>query len=318
LYVGLKMHGVVVIDKPPGRTSHDVVARVRRKLGGVRAGHTGTLDPLATGVLPVCLGEATKLVPFLAGAVKDYQATMLLGVRTDTLDISGLVLERKEPDVDDEIVRETLKGFVGRISQTPPRYSAVKVRGQALYKWARKGIEVTAPPRQVEIYSLIVEEVFLPYVRLRLSCSGGTYVRSLCADAGDLLGCGACLAGLRRTRSGAFNEVMALSLGQEEGRDERERLCAAIIPTAAALPELPEVEVGESWQQKIRDGVQPRAEMVNNRDDIPFLAPGDMVKLIDKKGGLAAIAKMLYGSGDFPGLPGSAPVMSLVRVFNEN
>jgi len=105
---------------------------------------------------------------------------------------------------------------------------------------------------------------------------------------------------------------------QEEGRDERERLCAAIIPTAAALPELPEVEVGESWQQKIRDGVQPRAEMVNNRDDIPFLAPGDMVKLIDKKGGLAAIAKMLCGSGDFPGLPGSAPVMSLVRVFNEN
>ncbi len=312
------MHGVVVIDKPPGLTSHDVVVAVRRLLNGARAGHTGTLDPLATGVLPVCIGEATKLVPFLTGTVKEYQATMLLGVRTDTLDIEGRVLDRQPLSIAGDAVREVLGRFIGRIEQTPPRYSAVKVRGQAMYKWARKGIEVEAPPRQVEVFSLSVDEISLPYVQFRLSCSGGTYVRSLCADAGEILGCGACLAGLRRTRSGAFSETAALVLGKEDGLEELERLRARIIPLAAALPELPAVAVSDSWRQRVRDGVQPRVEMVNDRDDIPFLAPGDMVKLIDGKGDLAAIARMMCGSGDFSVLPGNAPVMSLVRVFHEN
>jgi len=312
------MNGVVVIDKPPGRTSHDVVVAVRRILNGVRAGHAGTLDPLATGVLPVCIGEATKLVPFFVGAVKEYRVTMLLGVRTDTLDIEGQVVDRRQPAVAGEAVQEILGRFVGRIEQIPPRYSAVKVRGQALYKWARKGIDVSAPPRQVDIFSLTVEEVALPYVKFHLSCSGGTYVRSLCADAGELFGCGACLAGLRRTRSGIFSEAAALVLGQGHGQEEGERIRAGIIPLAAALPELPTIELSEFWRQKIRDGVQPRVEMVNNRDDIPFLAPGDMVKLTAKGGRLAAIARLLCGSGDIPGLPGNAPVMRLVRVFNEN
>jgi len=228
------------------------------------------------------------------------------------------VLDRRPLSIAGDAVREVLGRFVGRIEQTPPRYSAVKVRGQAMYKWARKGIEVEAPPRQVEVFSLSVDEISLPYVQFRLSCSGGTYVRSLCADAGEILGCGACLAGLRRTRSGAFSETAALALGKEDGPEERERLRAGIIPLAAALPELPAVAVNDSWRQRVRDGVQPRVEMVNDRDDIPFLAPGDMVKLIDGKGDLAAIARMMCGSGDFRVLAENAPVMSLVRVFHEN
>ena len=314
----MMMHGVVVIDKPAGRTSHDVVQAVRKILGGVRAGHTGTLDPLATGVLPVCVGEATKLVPFLIGAAKEYRVSMLLGVRTDTLDIEGRVVERRPPEVAVDAVHAVLKRFVGRSEQVPPRYSAVKVRGQALYKWARRGIEVEAPPRPVEIYALDVEEVSLPYVRFRLTCSAGTYVRSLCGDAGDLLGCGACVAELRRTRSGAFSEAAAVEMGPADRMEERERLYELLIPLAAALPDLPAITLPEAWRRRIRDGWQPGAEMVNNRDDIPFLAPGDMVKLTGRDGKLTAIARMQYGSPDLPGLPEDVPVMKLLRVFNEN
>ncbi|MEI7639430.1 MAG: tRNA pseudouridine(55) synthase TruB, partial [Syntrophus sp. (in: bacteria)] len=177
MQIGLEMNGVVVIDKTPGMTSHDVVLDVRRVSGVKKAGHTGTLDPLATGVLPVCIGEATKLVPFLVSATKDYRVSMLLGVRTDTLDIEGAVLEEKKPQVTDQSIEDALRGFLGRIEQIPPRYSAIKVRGKALYKWARQGIVVDPPPRMVEIYRLTVEEVSLPYVTFSMSCSGGTYVR---------------------------------------------------------------------------------------------------------------------------------------------
>jgi tRNA pseudouridine55 synthase len=312
------MNGAVVIDKPRGITSHDAVLNVRKVAGVKKAGHTGTLDPLATGVLPVCVGEATKLVPFLMSVSKDYQVTMLLGVRTDTLDVEGAVLEEKEPQVADRNIIDALRGFVGRSEQIPPRYSAVKVRGKALYKWARQGVDVDPPPRMVEIYDLTVEQISLPFVKFRISCSGGTYVRSLCADVGDLLGCGACVAGLRRTRSGMFSEAAAIVLDGNDREGNNERVRAGLIPMAELLPGMKAIAPEEPWLKRIRDGVHPRAEMVNRRDDIPFLDSGDMVKLTGNKGELVAIAELLCGSRELTGLQNDVPVMRLLRVFKEN
>lgn len=316
--VGLEMNGVVVIDKLPGMTSHDVVLDVRKVSGVKKAGHTGTLDPLATGVLPVCVGEATKLVPFLVSVTKDYRVSMLLGVRTDTLDIEGTVLEEKEPQVSDGIVMDALRGFLGRREQIPPNYSAVKVRGKALYKWARQGVVVEPPPRMVEIYDLTVEEISMPYVTFRMSCSGGTYVRSLCADVGDLLGCGACVAGLRRTRSGIFSEAAAIVLDREDRQGNDERVRGGLIPMAELLPEMKSIIPEGPWVKRIKDGIHPRAEMVNRRDDIPFLDSGDMVKLTGSNGELVAIAELLYRSRELAGLQNDVPVMRLLRVFKEN
>ena len=156
------MNGVIVIDKPSGPTSRDVVEEVRRALGIRKAGHTGTLDPLATGVLPVCVNEATKLVQFLALDNKEYRATLRLGVRTDTFDTDGRLLTREEPCVSREQVEAVLSGLKGRREQFPPRYSAVKVRGKALYDWARRGIDVEAPAREVEIYDIRIEGFVSP------------------------------------------------------------------------------------------------------------------------------------------------------------
>ena len=318
MHIGLEMNGVVVIDKRPGMTSHDVVLGVRKVAGVKKAGHTGTLDPLATGVLPVCIGEATKLVPFLVSVTKDYLVSMLLGVRTDTLDIEGEVLEEKEPQVTDQSVENALQGFLGRSEQIPPRYSAVKVQGRALYKWARKGIIVDPPPRMVEISHLTVEEISLPYVTFRMSCSGGTYVRSLCADVGDLLGCGACVAGLRRTRSGIFSEAAAIVMDQKDRQGNDDRVRASLIPMAELLPDMRTIVPDDPWMKRIKVGVHPRAEMVNRRDDIPFLDSGDMVKLTGSDGELVAIAELLCGSRELAGLQNDVPVMRLLRVFNEN
>src|SRR5512136_1078459 len=158
------MNGVVIVDKPAGITSHDAVDRVRKILGVKKAGHTGTLDPMATGVLAVCVGEATKIASFLSGDDKVYEATMRLGVRTDTQDITGQVVTEQEPRVTEADVMAVLADFSGTITQVPPQYSAVKVRGKALYKWARKGIRVEPPSREVEIREILLQGIELPGV----------------------------------------------------------------------------------------------------------------------------------------------------------
>ena len=217
------MKGVVIVDKPAGITSHDAVDRVRKLLGERKAGHTGTLDPMATGVLAVCVGEATKIASFLTGDDKVYEATMRLGVRTDTLDMTGQVLTEQEPRATDADVKAVLAAFAGTITQVPPQYSAVKVRGKALYKWARKGIRVEPPAREVEIREILLQGIELPRVRFTVTCSKGTYIRTLCADMGDRLGCGAALEQLRRTRSGIFRLQDAVRLdGDERRRDPGE------------------------------------------------------------------------------------------------
>ncbi|MBN1612898.1 MAG: tRNA pseudouridine(55) synthase TruB [Deltaproteobacteria bacterium] len=309
------MNGVLVVDKPAGRTSFAVVSEVKKRTGARKAGHTGTLDPLATGVLPVCLNEATKLASFLALDSKDYRATMLLGVRTDTEDIDGSVLSRVDPDVSDADIHGTLGRFLGRYEQKPPRYSALKHQGRPLYKWARKGIVIDPPPRTVEIQNLEVESVSLPYVTFHISCSKGTYIRSLCAEAGDRLGCGACLAALRRMRSGAFTEASALAIGADGGWPERDEILRHIIPMADALPGVPAISVDANLAVKLRDGYQPVAAVLRGYP-IPFLAAGDMVSFVDGGRRLVAAARMLYSTERMETLEGGRQAVKILRVFN--
>ena len=304
------MNGVVVIDKPPGKTSHDVVKDVKKVLGVKKAGHTGTLDPLATGVLPVCVNEATKLVPFFSVDTKEYRVTMLLGVKTDTLDTEGSVISTCEPPlISLSEIERTLHRFVGEIEQIPPRYSAVKFRGKSLYKWARKGILVDPHPRMVEIFNIDVLEVAMPYVTFMVSCSKGTYIRSLCSDVGDILGCGACVAGLRRIRSGTFFEGTAVSI---EGLDANH-----VIPMVDALPDFPVIKVDHAFAERLREGYQPEVkELISCH--IPFVSAGDVVKLIDERRCLVAIAKMLYASDQFAALDVKKQAMKISRVFHRD
>jgi tRNA pseudouridine55 synthase len=310
------MNGIIVIDKPSGCTSRDVVEEVRRALGVKKAGHTGTLDPLATGVLPVCLGEATKLVQFLALDDKEYRATLLLGVRTDTLDTEGCVVTRQEPRVSREQVEAELLRLAGRRVQMPPLYSAVKFKGRPLYDWTRRGIAVEQTPREVEIYAVRVEAVRLPEVSFTVACSKGTYIRSLCAEVGEALGCGGCMSALRRTRSGFFSLEMALAIGSLPGEEKAERLAAQLMPMADVLPGLAAIDVDEALAERLRNGYQPDGEMLA-RYHIPFLAAGDVVKFTLRGRHLVAVARMFCASGELAAGDGKRQAVRILRVFDD-
>ena len=206
------MNGIVIVDKPEGWTSQDVTARLRRVFGTRRIGHGGTLDPMATGVLPVFVGRATRGVEFFEHAEKTYEATLRLGVSTDTEDITGTVLERQHVDVSREEFLAVLPRFRGKIMQVPPMYSALKVNGQKLCDLARKGQEVERKPREIEILELDCLDFVSETARLRVRCSKGTYIRTLCKDIGQALGCGGCMETLRRTQAGAYSIDEAVPL----------------------------------------------------------------------------------------------------------
>jgi tRNA pseudouridine55 synthase len=309
------MNGIIIIDKPPGKTSHYVAREVQKLLDVKKAGHTGTLDPMATGVLPVCLDEATKLVQFLASNDKDYKATMLLGVRTDTFDIEGKIIKRCEPNVDIDTIERAFKNFIGRIQQVPPRYSGIKFQGKPLYKWARKGITIEPMPRVVEVYNIITEQVSLPYVTFRISCSKGTYIRSICSDIGEVLGCGACLAELRRTRSGIFPEEAAFILEDASGEEKRKLMENRIISMVDTLPSFPAIEIENTLAEKIREGYQPIVDIIKNYH-IPFFAAGDMIKFTSHNRQLIAIGRALYASDQINETNGKKQAMKVLRVFN--
>ncbi|MCA9403141.1 MAG: tRNA pseudouridine(55) synthase TruB [Candidatus Omnitrophica bacterium] len=205
--------GILVIDKPDGVTSHDVVARVRKRFKMKKVGHAGTLDPLATGVLVVLLGKATKLSNKFTAFDKAYRATMVLGTKTTTADKQGEVIEQRPYDaVTPQQLAEVVGRFRGEIQQVPPMYSAVKHKGRKLYELARKGIEVEREPRSVTIHKLLVGEINLPEVKFYVECSKGTYIRQLAADIGDALGCGACISQIQRTKVGRFALEDAVTL----------------------------------------------------------------------------------------------------------
>lgn len=278
------MNGVVVIDKPGGLTSFDVVARVRRALGERRVGHTGTLDPMATGVLPVCVGEATKLVPFLMIGDKEYEAELRLGVTTDSYDATGTVTsETNAANVSRADVERALQGFVGTIQQRPPMHSAVRVGGQRLYKLAHQGIEVERQPRAVVVHAIELVACEAPLARIRVRCGKGTYIRSLAADVGAVLGVGAHLTALRRTRVGPFGPDRAVALDALSPE-------TPLVSPAQALADHATVPLDDAQVRDVRAG---KLRTINE-----LRAPegaGSHVRLLDAHGALVAVAEARAG-----------------------
>jgi tRNA pseudouridine55 synthase len=312
------MNGIVVVDKPAGKTSFDIVRDIRRVLNIKKVGHTGTLDPLATGVLPVCINEATKLVQFFSQDEKEYRVIMLLGIETDTLDIDGNIISRQEPDVTRGDVERVARSFIGTIEQKPPKYSAIKFKGKSLHKWMREGVDVDPPTRTVEVKALEIEEFELPYVTFSVLCSKGTYVRSLCSDMGTRLGCGACMSALRRKRSGHFLVKDAVSIDGLDDHQKRSMLKEKLVPLDNALPNVFPVMVDHTQEKKIRNGHQPGDDLFET-GDIASLTAGDLIKFVTDERRLIAIARIVDdGSTPVPPSDQECPVAKIVRVFNHD
>lgn len=237
-------NGILNINKPEGWTSQDVVAKLRGRLHIRRVGHTGTLDPMATGVLPVCFGKATRIIEYYDDDFKTYEAEMKLGMVTDTLDITGTVLETKPVDVSEEDVIQAIDSFRGWITQIPPKYSALKVNGKPLYKYAREGVEVEIKSRKIYVEDIQPVEVNLGENRIlfRVTCSKGTYIRTICDDIGKKLGCGGTMTALQRTQSGCFRVEDARTLPEIlEMTDEELERC--VIPMDETLVHLGRIEL---------------------------------------------------------------------------
>lgn len=253
-------NGVINVYKEPGYTSFDVVAKLRGILKQKKIGHTGTLDPDAEGVLVVCLGKATKLCDVLTDKDKSYEATLLLGKTTDTEDSSGKVLTESDVNVTEDEVQEVIRSFIGEYDQIPPMYSAIKVNGKKLYELAREGIEIERQPRRVVIYSIDILSIELPYVRMKVSCGKGTYIRSLCRDIGDKLGCGGIMDKLIRrsvnaTETGkVFMAEDALRLDEIENLTKMDEISEHILSIDSLFPLCNKYKVTESGHKKLMNG----------------------------------------------------------------
>lgn len=245
--------GVLLLDKPAGMTSNAALQAARRLHSAAKAGHTGTLDPMATGLLPVLFGEATKFSHMLLDADKTYRATLRLGVNTTTADAEGEVSREREVRCSEAQVHAACKRFLGQISQVPPMYSALKHQGKALYDYARQGVEIEREARQVSIHEIEVEEISLPSVQLRVRCSKGTYIRTLAEDIGELLGCGAHLVALRRLATGPLSLASAVSLESLQEIDEEARLARLSAPDTLLL-HLSELRLDGSAETRFSHG----------------------------------------------------------------
>lgn len=252
--------GVLVIDKPVGLTSHDVVQVIRKGTNIRRAGHTGTLDPRASGVLVVLVGPAVRLSEYVSASDKRYQAIIRLGATTDTFDEDGSVLTSSPVEISEEQFENALKQFIGEIEQVPPPYSAVKVNGKKAYEMAREGEEVELAPRIINVYNLELLEWAPPEAVIDVYCSSGTYVRSLANDLGKVLGCGAHLVGLRRTKSGRFTLRDAVPLRKLRDAFDQGNWYQYLIPAAEALSDWPAIELNSEQLDAIRHGNRIQSE----------------------------------------------------------
>ena len=262
-------NGILNVYKEAGFTSHDVVAKLRGILKQKKIGHTGTLDPDAVGVLPVCLGVGTKLCEFLTDKTKEYVAVLQLGVKTDTQDLSGRVLETHPVDVTEEQIREAATAFIGEIQQVPPMYSALKVDGRRLYELAREGKEVEIKARPVVIYEIEIQEINLPYVTMRVKCGKGTYIRTLCQDMGEKLGCLGAMKQLTRTRSGDFTIDQALTLSKIEQLRDAGEIGEHIVPVDQVFADYPAVRVLSQFRKMIDNGNSFTEQHCETREEIP-------------------------------------------------
>ena len=286
------LDGIINIKKEKGYTSHDVVARLRGILGQKKIGHTGTLDPDAVGVLPVCLGKATKLCDLLTDKEKTYQTVLLLGTETDTQDISGQVLRECAVTADPAKICACIQSFQGEIMQIPPMYSACKVQGKRLYELAREGIQVERKPRPVQIHHITIIDMASPRVFMEVTCSKGTYIRTLCHDIGQKLGCGGCMEELVRTRVGTFALDQALTLDQVETLQAKGRVEEALIPIDRVLERYPKITC-----------TGPEDKLLDNGNPLPVKNHGPAhpgwVRVCDSRGIFKGIYQQREGTGKY-------------------
>lgn len=252
----LNIDGVLLLDKPAGWSSNAALQKAKRLFNAAKAGHTGTLDPFASGLLPVCFGQATKFSSHALHGDKTYRAVLKFGVTTATGDIEGEMLETRPVDVSLDTIKQLLPAFTGAIRQIPPMYSALKHQGRPLYEYARAGIEIERKPREVTIFSLVAEKLEGDLLTIEVRCSGGTYIRTLAEDIGEALGCGAHLIALERTTSGALSLDAALSLNALEAMDEQQRLLALLDPDIL-VAHLPRLDVDTDTAQQLMHGKHP-------------------------------------------------------------
>ncbi|PKL51711.1 MAG: tRNA pseudouridine(55) synthase TruB [Nitrospira bacterium HGW-Nitrospira-1] len=273
------MHVIINLNKPSGITSRQAVTKVKRLLGAGKAGHAGTLDPQATGVLLICLNEATKVTRFLMDMDKQYKARIKLGERTDTCDAEGRVIESRDVSfLSEAVLIDTVRTFKGSIQQKPPMYSAVKIGGKALYKLARKGIEIDRPDRTVHIYDIKITSIDIPYFDVTISCSKGTYIRSICDDIGLKLGTGAHMTSLERTAVGGFHIKDSFSFDDLASNEKQ------FYSIDQALVKLPVIELDEADYCKAKHGMQIILKSFSSYN-------GEFVKLKDPAGNLFAVGR---------------------------
>jgi tRNA pseudouridine55 synthase len=273
--------GVLVVDKPVGLTSHDVVQIVRKGTNIRRAGHTGTLDPRASGVLVILIGPAVRLSEYVSASDKRYQAIVRLGTTTDTYDADGRVTSSTPVNISEEQFEDALKKFIGEIEQVPPPYSAVKVKGRKAYEMAREGEEVDLQPRKIQVYNLELLEWAPPEAVIDVYCSSGTYVRSLAHDLGISLGCGAYLVGLRRTKSGRFTLRDAVPLRKLRESFEAGNWYQHLIPAAEALSDWPSIELNVEQVDTVRHGHRVPAETEDKGMARGISQQGELVALLE-------------------------------------
>lgn len=288
------INGIIVVNKEQGFTSHDVVAVMRKILGTKKVGHTGTLDPQATGVLPICVGKGTKVSDMLTNSDKEYIAEVTLGLTTDTEDIWGDVLQNNDAThITEAMVKTAAEKFIGKISQIPPMYSAVKIGGKKLYEYARSGVEVERKSRIVTIKEIEILNFKDGKFNMRVACSKGTYIRTLCSDMGKELGVGACMSGLVRTKSSVFTLDNAKTLDELKKEAEDGNIESNIIPVDKLFSHLPKVNLDSERTEKILHGMFLSVELSNGEYRV-YGNSGDFICIAKVNDGILKIVKNFY------------------------
>lgn len=288
------INGIIIVNKEQDFTSHDVVAVMRKILGTKKVGHTGTLDPQATGVLPICVGKGTKVSDMLTCSDKEYIARVRLGITTDTQDIWGEVLTETDcSHITEDMVKATAEKFIGEINQTPPMYSAVKVGGKKLYEYARSGIEVERKSRMVTIHNIDINNFENGEFSMRVACSKGTYIRTLCADIGDFLGVGAAMTALVRTKSAMFTLDNAKTLDEIRSTAENGEIESLITPIDAVFSDLPQIHLDSKRTSQILNGMFLKTDLADGQYRV-YGSEGDFLCVSKVENNILKIVKNFY------------------------